>query len=254
MHYPPPLLQKRNKLKKNKKNVCKPWASRVAWSWLPGEMHVRWLTTLQSGREGSHPPSPHCPKFNQDWMMWKHQKETISYNTFTGCLGNKAAHRTPLLFGSAGTHGRTGGVIYGIWCVWIRFCSWLWQGVGVGWVTVQNEWFLHICASKANVGPTWFVSVRRKDTKQTRRVNSLRRGSKRTGLVTFFFLLLFFLHEEESSIPMQQRHYSKVLERSEHSSCLSQYSSDHSSNLCFQMALKKIPEKRSSSVLILLSP
>lgn len=152
-------------------------------------MHVRWLTTLQSGREGSHAPSPHCPKFNQDWMMWKHQKETISYNTFTGCLGNKAAHRTPLLFGSAGTHGRTGGVIYGIWCVWIRFCSWLWQGVGV---TVQNEWFLHICASKANVGPTWFVSVRRKDTKQTRRVNSLRRGSKRTGLVTFFFSVVFF--------------------------------------------------------------
>lgn len=149
----------------------KPWASRVAWSWVPGEMHVRWLTTLQSGREGSHPPSPHCPKFNQDWMMWKHQKETISYNTFTGCLGNKAAHRTPLLFGSAGTHGRTGGVIYGIWCVWIRFCSWLWQGVGGN----SSKWVVssHLCfEGKCGADVIRFSSTERYKTNKTRKQSS----------------------------------------------------------------------------------
>lgn len=44
-------------------------------------------------------------------------RETTFYNTFTGCHGDEAAHPMPPLFGSAGTRGSTGGVIYGIWCV-----------------------------------------------------------------------------------------------------------------------------------------
>lgn len=46
----------------------------------------------------------------------------------------------------------------------------------------------------------------RNDERGDRRVNSLRRGSKGTGLVTFFFTFFFlflFYHEEGSSIQTQ---------------------------------------------------
>lgn len=101
-------------------------------------------------------------------------------------------------------------------------------------MTVQTSGSSHLCFE----GKPWsrHDSLQFKGKEQTKRcVNSLRRGSKRTGLVTFFFL---FLHEEESSIQMQHGIQSLRRVSSEYSSCLSQFSSDHSSNLCFQMALQ----------------
>lgn len=84
---------------------------------------------------------------------------------------------------------------------------------------------------------------------QTRRcVNSLRRGSKRTGLVTFFcffFVTFLFLHEEESSIQMQYGFTFKVLgESSGLNTPVVSVNSVHSSNLCFQMALQNTRKKK----------
>lgn len=71
----------------------------------------------------------------------------------------------------------------------------------VGWQFIRVV--LHICASKAKRAADMIHFILGGRGQQTgRRVNSLRRGSRRTGLVTFFSLF-FILHEEESSIQMQ---------------------------------------------------
>lgn len=68
-------------------------------------------------------------------------------------------------------------------------------------MTVQTSGSSHLCFKGKPW--TWHDSLQFMGKRQqTRRcVNSLRTGSKRTGLVKFFFF--FFLHKEESSIQMQ---------------------------------------------------
>lgn len=113
-------------------------------------MHVQQVSDLQSGWEAT-------PEFNQRWKIFQN-KRTNFYNTFTRCHGEVDARPTPSLFRSARTHCSTGGVTYGIWCVWIRFCSWLQQ-----WDDSSNEWFFTSVLRRQTVEPTWLSSVQRKE-------------------------------------------------------------------------------------------
>lgn len=63
--------------------------------------------------------------------------------------------------GGGGGGGAGRGVTYGIWCVWIRFCSWLQQ-----WDDSSDEWFFHICASKAKRGADVIRFISRKKKKK----------------------------------------------------------------------------------------
>lgn len=79
---------------------------------------------------------------------------------------NEAAHPSPVESGGVGGDG------YGIWCVWIKFCSWLQQ-----WDDSSDEWFFHICVSKARRGADAIRFIFRK--KQTHRTGEETGGMRK---------------------------------------------------------------------------
>lgn len=145
-----------------------------------------------------------------------------------------------------------GGVTLCIWCVWIRFCSWLQQ-----WDDSSDEWFFHICASKAKRGADMIRFIfRKKKQKQSQsgkemnremRKQSSKRQQNDWACHIFLLLLFSFIHKEDSSIQMQN-----CFAQEESWEALNTPLVSSSVQLFLQMALQKYQEKKFT--FILLSP
>lgn len=125
------------------------------------EFQVRCMCSNRSPVwEGSY------PEFNQHWKSRKHhrKKGLISTIPLQGLLEmsrRRSCTSNTIVYLGVQEH-TVAQVTYGIWCVWIRFCSWLQQ-----WDDSLNEWFFTSVLRRQTVEPTWFTSVRReRDNKQ----------------------------------------------------------------------------------------